>query len=157
MLSKTKKSSENCTCANDSDRRQFADLAVDADSPHHLSARPWLEQVLSETTPIGLAWIVVLAFLRITTHPRIMNNPLSPEKAIDYVESWLRQPQVILLAPGAKHWFILKNLLQAVGTAGNLTSDAHLAALALEQGCTIYSADNDFKRFPGIKHINPLT
>ena len=94
--------------------------AVDADSPHQSLARPWLEQVLSETTPVGLAWIVVLAFLRITTHPRIMNNPLSPEKAVNYVESWLRQPHVFLLSPGAKHWPILKSLLQATGTAGNL-------------------------------------
>lgn len=130
--------------------------AIDADSLHHSTARRWLEQTLSGTTPVGLAWIVLLAFLRITTHASIMRNPLSTEEALAFIDSWLRQPYVSLIIPGEKHWPILRNLLLSTGTAGNLTSDAHLAALALEHGYSIYSADSDFKRFPGINHINPL-
>ena len=131
--------------------------AINQDAVHHTSARRWLEQTLSSTQAVGLAWIVLLAFLRITTHPKIMARPLSSEQALAYVDSWLQQPFVYPVAPGNKHWLILRDLLHTAGTAGNLTSDAHLAALALEYGYAVYSADNDFKRFAGLQHINPLT
>ncbi len=131
--------------------------AIDRDSPHQRKARNWLEEILSGTTPVGLAWIVMLAFLRVTTRAGIMHNPLPPERAIGYVDSWLAQPHVTLVTPGKQHWPILRNLVQASGTSGNLTSDAHLAALAIEQGYSIYSTDNDFRRFAGLTVINPLS
>lgn len=130
--------------------------AIDRDSPHQRRARKWLEQILSGTTPVGLAWIVTLAFLRVTTRAGIMHNPLSPEQAIAYVDSWLGQSHVTLVRPGNQHWPILRNLLQVSGTSGNLTSDAHLAALAIEHGYSIYSTDNDFRRFAGLTVINPI-
>jgi toxin-antitoxin system PIN domain toxin len=130
--------------------------AIDADSPHHAGAKRWLEDALSSDTVIALPWIVLLAFLRITTRAGIMRNPLPPDDALAYVDAWLRQPYVMALAPGENHWPILRNLLRASGTAGNLTSDAHVAALALEYGCTIASADNDFRRFAGVTLVNPL-
>lgn len=130
--------------------------AVNQDSPHHDRARRWLEEALSGTTDIGLAWIVVLAFLRITTHPKIMRNPMTVEMALEYVSSWLSQPFVSLIRPGEQHWPVFRNLVNMTGTAGNLTSDAHLAALAIEYGCDLYSADYDFQRFPGVNHVNPL-
>lgn len=131
--------------------------AVDRDSPHHAAARRWLEQTLSGSQSVGIAWIAALAFVRITTHPGVMRKPLSAKNAIAYVDSWLRQPFVKLIGPGEKHWPILRNLLTVSGTAGNLTSDAHLAALAIEHGGTVASADNDFRRFAGVTHIDPLT
>jgi toxin-antitoxin system PIN domain toxin len=130
--------------------------AVDQDAPRHDKARRWLEQTLSGNTETGLAWIVVLAFLRITTHPKIMRKPMAVEIALEYVSSWLRQPFVSFIRPGKRHWPVFRNLVNATGTAGNLTSDAHLAALAIEYGCDLYSADYDFQRFPGIRHVNPL-
>jgi uncharacterized protein len=130
--------------------------AIDQDSPHHRKARAWLEEILSGSTTVVLAWIVALAFLRITTRASVMNKPLRAERAIAYIDSWLAQPQVALVRPGEQHWAILRNLLQASGTSGNLTSDAHLAALAIEQGYTVYSADNDFRRFGGLTVVNPL-
>ena len=130
--------------------------AVDADSPNNSAARRWLEKTLASTTEVGLAWTVLLAFIRITTHPAIVRKPLGPEAALAYVDEWLAQPFVRTVVPGKRHWAILKALLEATGSAGNLTSDAHLAALALEHDSTVCSTDNDFKRFPGIKHINPL-
>ena len=130
--------------------------AIDADSPRHTPARRWLEETLSGTTRVGLAWIVTLAFVRITTRSGIVGNPLSPEQALAYVDSWLQQPFVATVAPGRHHWPIFRNLTLTTGTAGNLTSDAHLAALAIEHGYAVYSSDNDFKRFPGIEHVNPL-
>lgn len=131
--------------------------AVDADSVSHAPARRWLESTLNAGDEVGLAWVVTLAFLRVTTHPRVMRTPLSPEAAIAYVDGWLALPNVRPLVPGARHWSVLKHLLATSGTAGNLTSDAHLAALAVETSATVYSADADFRRFPAVRHHNPLT
>ena len=130
--------------------------AINADLPHHTKAKFWLEKIFSGTTAVGLPWIVILAFLRITTHPKIFDTPLSSEQAVGYVESWLNQPYIKFISPGEKHWPILRQLLQSAGTGGNLTADAHIAALAIELGCDVYSADHDFKRFAGIRHFNPL-
>lgn len=130
--------------------------AIDADSPPHLAARRWLEETLSGTTRVGLALVVLLAFVRITTRSGIFRNPLTPEEAFGYVDSWLEQPSVEIVVPGDTHWSVFRNLVFTVGTAGNLTTDAHLAALAIEHGCEVYSTDHDFKRFPGVVHVNPL-
>jgi hypothetical protein len=130
--------------------------AIDSDSPHHARARPWLEQTLSGTVPVGLPWIVILAFVRLTTRHGIMYRSLLLADAVAYVDSWLRQPCVEIIAPGEHHWRIFSSLLEATGAAGNLTSDAHIATLALERGARICSADHDFARFPGVDHVNPL-
>ena len=130
--------------------------AVDADSAHHRQARRWLETTLSGTTVVGLPWIVILAFLRITTRAGLLRRPLTPEAAIAYVDGWLNQPYVEAIAPGPGHWLVLRSLLRAAGTAGNLTSDAHLAAMAIERGYSVCSTDNDFRRFQGLEHVNPL-
>jgi toxin-antitoxin system PIN domain toxin len=130
--------------------------AIDADSPHHSSARGWLERTLSGTTPLGLAWIVILAFLRLTTRSGILRNPLPPERAMAYVDEWLAQPYVRAVSPGEGHWTILRKLLHDSGTAGSLTSDAHLAAVALELGASVCSTDRDFERFAGVERVDPL-
>lgn len=130
--------------------------AVNRDLPPHASARRWLEAALSGSEAVGIPWVALLAFLRVCTSGRVFERPLSAEAAVAYVEEWLAQPVVRAVGPGEQHWPILRNLLQQSGTAGNLTTDAHIAALALEHGCAIYSADNDFKRFPGLRHVNPL-
>lgn len=130
--------------------------AVDSDAPHHALARRWLEDTLSGGDHVGLAWVVILAFLRITTRDGILVRPLDPNDALSYVDSWLELPCVEAVGPGPNHWPVMRNLLKAAGTLGNLTSDAHLAALAIEQGAALYSADHDFARFPGLAHVNPL-
>jgi toxin-antitoxin system PIN domain toxin len=130
--------------------------AIDRDSSHHKVARRWLERILSGTEEVGFAWIILLAFIRITTHARIMQKPLEPVTALEYVSSWLEQPYAVVINPTEQHWSVLKNLLETTGTAANLTSDAHLAALAIEHGASIHSADHDFKRFAGVKHVDPL-
>ena len=130
--------------------------AIDLDSPHHKPARKWLEGALSGSTTVGLSWGVILAFLRLTTRAGILQRPMSAETALEFVDEWLRLPTVETVAPSEKHWQVFRNLLQAAGTAGNLTSDAHLAALAIERGATVFSTDNDFARFPGLRHVNPL-
>ncbi len=130
--------------------------AVNQDLPQHARSRAWLEDVLSGSESVGLPWVVTLAFLRLTTSSRVFQRPLPVEHALAYVEEWLAQPVVATIAPGQGHWMILRNLLLDSGTGGNLATDAHIAALAIEYGCTVYSTDNDFKRFAGIRHINPL-
>lgn len=131
--------------------------AVDSDSADHDQARRWLEETLSGTEAVGLAWVVILAFLRLTTRGDVFRSPLTPERALDYVEEWLQLPVVRPLGAADNHWSILRGLLRSSGTAGNLTSDAHLAALALEHGAAVHSADNDFRRFAGVEHVNPLS
>ena len=130
--------------------------AVNRDSDQHKQARRWLERALSGSTEIGLAWIVILAFIRVTTRSGILSKPLHYTNALAYVDGWLKQPHVELISPGERHWPIFRNLLSNTGSAGNLTSDVHLAALAIEYGAEIYSADYDFHRFPEVTHVNPL-
>ncbi len=130
--------------------------AVDSDSPHHRKARAWLEDALSGARTLGFPWVSVLAFLRLTTRSEVFVEPLTPNQAVGYVDSWLEQPCARLVGPAEGHWGVLRALLLSSGTAGNLTSDAHLAALALERGWAVCSTDNDFRRFPGIEHVNPL-
>ncbi len=130
--------------------------SVNRDAHHHKTAKNWFEKVLSGGEHVGLPWVCLLAFLRVATRPGILANPLTVDQATAYVESWLKLPSVEPVAPGAGHWPILRHLLRAIGTAGNLTSDLHLAAMAIELNAPIYSADHDFQRFAGVDHINPL-
>jgi len=130
--------------------------AVNADLPDHLRSKTWLEAQLSGTDLVGLPWVAMLAFLRVCTNGRVFNNPLSVDSAVSYVDEWLALPSVRAVAPGPHHWKFLRELLITTGTGGNLTTDTHIAAMAMEQGCAVYSADNDFKRFTGIRHVNPL-
>jgi hypothetical protein len=130
--------------------------AVNSDLAHHERSRLWWENMLSGADTVGIPWVSLLAFLRICTNRRVFENPMPIDQATGYVAGWLDQPVVLAISPARNHWSILRNLLKQSGTGGNLTTDAHIAALAVERGCPVYSADNDFKRFPGIRHINPL-
>lgn len=130
--------------------------AVDMDAPAHGAALEWLNATFSSGTQIGLPWVVLTGFIRITTNHRAMRSPMSVDQALAYVEQFLQQPNVSTVNPGERHWLILSSLLRHSGSGGNLTTDAHIAAMALEQGYTVYSADNDFKRFTGLDHVNPL-
>jgi len=130
--------------------------AVNEDAPLHHRARPWLESVLSGTESVALSWNVLLAFMRLSTRPAIFPRSLTLEECFGVIESWLEQPCVILIHPTEKHIRILKDLLLPFGSGGNLSSDAHLAALALEHGTELCSCDADFGRFPGLRWLNPL-
>jgi hypothetical protein len=122
----------------------------------HAPAKAWLEARLSGTETIAIPWTVLLAFIRLTTRAGLFRNPMPVEVCLDLIDSWLEQPPVIVIEPGPRHWMILKGLLAATGAAGNLTSDAHLAALAVEHRAELYSFDQDFSRFPDLKWHNPL-
>ncbi len=131
--------------------------AIDRDSPAHPQARRWLDDAFSGAETIGLPWAVLLAFLRLVTSSRVMREPLEVETALEVLEEWLELPPVRVVEATAAHWGVLKALLRDLGAGGNLTNDAHLAALAIQHGARICSADRDFLRFPGVELINPLT
>lgn len=130
--------------------------AYNEQSSVHEKARAWWEELLSDPAPVGLPWVVTLGFIRITTHPRIVANPLPAVTACAHVASWLGQPQVMILHPGDRHPEILFDLLRRLGTAGNLTTDVHLAALCIEHQAELHSTDADFMRFSGLRWRNPL-
>lgn len=125
-------------------------------SPQHSSARGWLESTLSGDRQVGLPWHTLLAFLRISTNPRLFPRSFSIEESSAIVDEWLQMPQVAILQPGERHWSILQRLLTSGQAAGNLASDAHLAALAIEHGALLCTTDRDFARFPGLRWENPL-
>ena len=130
--------------------------AYDSDSQQHAKARAWVEQVFSDGTPLGLPWQTVTAFLRIATNPRLSGKRFTPEEAVQIVDQWLEQPNVRLLSPGDQHWVILRKMLAEGQARGPLVSDAHLAALTIEHGGTLYTTDRDFARFPDLRWKNPL-
>lgn len=131
--------------------------AVDAASPFHRRARRWWKDVLSSSEAVGLCYPAVLGFVRITTNRRTFESPLGVDDSLTLVEGWLAQPNVTLLVPTDRHWTILSGLLRAAGSGANLTTDAHLAAYAIERGGTLCSNDGDFSRFEGLRWRNPLT
>ncbi|HET9225575.1 MAG TPA: type II toxin-antitoxin system VapC family toxin [Thermoanaerobaculia bacterium] len=122
----------------------------------HLPAKAWWETTLSSQHSVGLSWVVMLGFIRLSTRSSVFKEPLPVAAACDEVRAWLAQPQVTILEPGRRHASILFDLLESVGAAGNLTTDAHLAALAIEHQCELCSTDSDFDRFPGLRWTNPL-
>jgi toxin-antitoxin system PIN domain toxin len=130
--------------------------AVNQDSPVNRKAKSWLESAISGPDTVGFSWNVLLAFLRLTTRPGLFRNSLPLETAFDLVASWLDQPSATVIHAGPRHLQIMRELLLPIGTGGNLTSDAHLAALAIEHGAELCSADSDFARFEGLKWSNPL-
>lgn len=129
--------------------------AVDRASAHHERSRAWLDASLAGTEAVGLAWIALLAFIRIGTNASILPTPMTPDQATGQAETWLGAPAAVVAQPTPRHASLLRGLLRETGTAGNLTTDAHLAALALEHGADIVSFDRDFARFPGVQHRLP--
>jgi len=130
--------------------------AHDASSAHHAAARRWLENTLSGDEPVGLPWAVVLAFLRVGTNPRLRKDAPTLEEATAIVAGWLERPTVTLVNPGERHWEILREIMTKGQARGPLVTDAHLAALAIEHGSSLATADRDFARFPGLNFFNPL-
>jgi toxin-antitoxin system PIN domain toxin len=131
--------------------------AVNEDALLHARAKPWLEKALSGPETVGFSWNVLIAFLRLTTRPSVFRNPLRIEAAFDLVSAWLDQSAATIVHAGPRHLQIMRELLLPIGSGGNLTSDAHLASLAIEHGAVLCSSDADFARFPGLKWKNPLT
>jgi uncharacterized protein len=152
------KSPESSSGAN---RVRLVDLnillyAINADGPHHRASKLWIEDTLGGVETVAIPWIVILGFLRLATSRHVFAKPLPVDEAVAIVDGWVGRPNVVALYPGPDHWRILKALVAGTGTAGNLTTDAHLAALAIEHGCQLCSTDADFGRFAQLDWVNPL-
>lgn len=129
--------------------------AVDDQSHFHTTARTWMDEAMNGVERVGLPWVSLTAFQRIVTHPRISANPLTPADAWSYVTAWLEADQSWVPTPGGRHHDILGQLLIHGDLRGNLVTDAHLAALAIEHGTSICSFDSDFARFQGLHWTSP--
>ncbi|MBM3674539.1 MAG: type II toxin-antitoxin system VapC family toxin [Actinobacteria bacterium] len=130
--------------------------AANSRARHHRAARRWLEEALNGDEPVGFAWVVLLAFIRITTLPAAMERPLSAAEAFGLVDAWLAAGPAVVVSPTSRHAALLRGFLLAAGTGGNLTSDAHLATLAVEHGARCCTFDRDFERFDGLQTIVPV-
>jgi toxin-antitoxin system PIN domain toxin len=130
--------------------------AIDARSPHHANARNFLDRILNTDETVALPWTVILGFLNLVTNGRVFPRALTADQALEVIDGWLARPNVVALDPGPDHWSIMRDLLRESGTAGSLVADAHLAALALERGAELCSADADFGRYPRLRWVDPV-
>lgn len=130
--------------------------SVNQHDPKHQLAQQWLEGALVGAERVGFAWIVVNAFLRVSTQRRIFSSPLEISEAIKRVDQWLAHDNALLVEESPGHWTTLQRLLIASGRGGNLLSDAHLAAIAIDHDATLVTFDSDFAQFPGLRWRSPL-
>ena len=130
--------------------------AYNQDERRSADYRRWLEDAVNGPEPFGLSSMVVSGFLRVVTHPKVLVAPIDTDTALDLVAELRQGPAVVPMEPGGRHWTIFESLCRAVGAKGNAVPDTYLAALAVEHGCTWYSADRGFTRFPGLQFRQPL-
>jgi toxin-antitoxin system PIN domain toxin len=126
------------------------------DSARHDAARTWLDSTLSGAESVAMPWAVLAAFIRLATNPRIMTEPLTLDEALSHIEEWLDLQIVSVVLPTERHRIEFARMLRGAKATGNLVTDGHLAALAIEHGCRVASTDGDFARFPGLDWFNPL-
>jgi uncharacterized protein len=130
--------------------------AYNRKAPDHDAAREWWEGLMNGEETVGLPWIVISGYIRLATHPRVLETPMAVSKAAGHVRRWLAQPVTMILEPGARFPGLFLGYLEKLGAGGNLTTDAQLAALAVEHQAELHSADTDFSRFTGLRRTNPL-
>ena len=129
--------------------------ATNESMPRHADARRWVAAALNGREAVGFAWIVLLAFLRLSTLPALFPQPLQTTTALDVVDNWLSATPAVLIHPTPRHAAVLRGLLGGIGTAGNVVTDAHVAALCIEHGASLCTFDRDFHRFSGLKVTSP--
>jgi toxin-antitoxin system PIN domain toxin len=130
--------------------------AVNENAAHHSAVLKWWEDAVGGHEALGLPWVVLLGFIRLATNPTVFPNPLDIESAVRKIDTWLSLDPTCIVHAKEGHWDILRSLLADSGAAGNLTTDAHLATLAISHGAVLVSCDNDFARFRGLRWENPI-
>lgn len=130
--------------------------AYNTGAPFHERALSWWRATLSGAQAVGIPWVVVFGFVRLMTSPRVVRDPLTPGEAMSCVRSWFEKPELAILEPGPRHLTIVESLFAELGVAGRLTTDAQIAAIAIEHQAVLCSNDQDFGRFGGLRWINPL-
>lgn len=134
-------------------------ILVNAHRPEadrHEEYREWLGTIVNSPEPYAVADFALLGMIRIVTNRRVYLDPTPWRIALEFAERLRSQPQAMVVAPGARFWPTFKGLCEATGASGNLVPDAYLAALAIEHGCELFTADSDFKKFPGLRFSHPL-
>lgn len=131
--------------------------SYDSSCSDHAKSRVWVEKTFSGVEAVGLSWHSISAFLRVISNRRLPGSRLALEQAVQIVEEWLELPNVRILVPGEQHWSVLRRMIVEGRASGPLVSDAQLAALTVEYGGVLYTADRDFARFPGLRWVNPLS
>lgn len=129
--------------------------AHNSDSAVHETARDWWDNCLSGSEGVGLAWATLLGFVRVSTNRKIVARPLPVRDVMETIHRWIELPHIHIAQPSDRHFARLRVVLEQLGAAGNLTTDAHLAVLAMERGYVLYSTDADFARFTGLRWVNP--
>jgi toxin-antitoxin system PIN domain toxin len=130
--------------------------AYNADAPMHSAAYRWWNALVNGRQTVGIAWVVTIGFVRLMTSRVVLAHPMPATSALAQVKAWYTRPNVVVLEPGPRHLEIFEQLVTPIGTAGNLATDAHLAALAIEHQCELHSNDRDFERFSGLRWRNPI-
>ncbi|HEX7951134.1 MAG TPA: TA system VapC family ribonuclease toxin [Candidatus Limnocylindrales bacterium] len=131
-------------------------FAANPSAPEHAAASSWLAARLNGERRIGLPWESLMAFLRIATHPRAVPRPIQPDEAWGLIDDWLAAPMAWIPQPTERHGDVLGALIRRYRLGGRLIPDAHLAALAIQHGLDVVSADSDFARFTEIRWVNPV-
>ena len=131
--------------------------AYHSGSPFHAKVAAWWQACLSGTEPVGLPQVVIFGFLRISTNSKIFQDPLTPSEAIRHIRAWLEQPAVQLLPSDSHQVEEALKLLETLGAAGNLVTDAQIAAAALDNRAVVHTSDSDFAKFPNLRWFNPIT
>ena len=121
--------------------------SVNSDDRNFEASAEWVSSAMNGAETIGLAWVVLVGFVRLTTSRRVLRAPLDSSEAVDMVRSWQSRSCTVLVEPTARHLDLLQGLLAETGTGGNLVNDAHIAVLALEHAATVITYDTDFERF----------
>lgn len=130
--------------------------AYNSGARQHTEARRWWEGLMDGEEPVGLPWVVSCGFVRLMTHPRVLDRPMSAADAVERLAEWFDVPHVRAISPGSQHIEIFRRLVEAVGTGGNLVTDVHIAAMAIEHQAELHSNDSDFARMPGLRWRQPL-
>lgn len=130
--------------------------AYNRDAPHHAAASAWWKLLMEGTQSVGLTWVVCLGFLRLMTNRRILVHPMEASEVLTHIQSWISRSPVQILQPGPRHLQILESFSQQRLLSSALVTDAHLAAMAIENQSELHSNDSDFARFPGLRWRNPL-
>ena len=131
--------------------------AENADSPFHTRAKAWWESTLSLGDPVYIAWLTLIAYLRLTTNGKSMPHPWTTDEAADRLDALLSHTSVRIASPGGRHWEIYSRLVRKYKLTGNSLTDAHLVALAIEYNLEVNSADVGFSRYSEIAYKNPVS
>lgn len=130
--------------------------AYNSGTPNHTKAKRWWEQTVNGNRQVGIPWVVSAGFVRIMTHPAALAKPLPASTAVNHLKSWFQYDHIVPVNPGADHLTYFRQNLDCAGVGGNLVSDAHIAAIAMEYQAEVHSNDSDFGRFSGLRWVNPL-